>query len=509
MNFSDVLKALGLYPGIKDSVVPLGIEASGVVTAVGEDVDRFQVGDEVFGVAPYAFASHTRTAQYALVHKPATIGHDEACTVPITFLTAYYGLVRLAQLQPGERVLIHAGAGGVGLAAIQIAQQIGAEVFATAGSDAKREILRSLGVKHVYSSRSTAFAEEILADTNREGVDVVLNSLPGEAITKSLAVLRAYGRFLEIGKTDIYQNRMLGLLPFQDNLSYFAIDLDRMLRQRPDYIRELFAEVMQHFAVGDYRPLAFTRFEADQTVDAFRYMSQRKNVGKVVVSIESRESRVESREPNESSIPEKKVRSDGAYLVTGGTGALGLRVAGWLAEQGAGAIALLSRRGSTADVEQSLDTIREKGSQVFVLRGDVADAESLAGALAQLPARLPTVARGCSCGRRVGGRHHERDDARTVGSGDGAKGQRSVESSRRHNRFAARFLRDVFIGCQRAWFAGPGELRGRQCVFGCVGARCAVGKVCRRLQSIGGRGPVPVWLRRPVEMHRSNRAEWR
>ena len=153
LNFSDVLKALGLYPGIKDAIVPLGIEASGVVTAVGEGVSRFRVGDEVFGVVPYAFASHARTAEYALVHKPASIDHDEACTIPITFLTAYYGLVDLAQLQPGERVLIHAGAGGVGLAAIQIAQHIGAEVFATAGSDEKRDFLRSLGVKHVYSSR--------------------------------------------------------------------------------------------------------------------------------------------------------------------------------------------------------------------------------------------------------------------------------------------------------------------------------------------------------------------
>ena len=125
LNFSDVLKALGLYPGIKDAIVPLGIEASGVVTAVGEGVTRFKVGDEVFGVVPYAFASHARTAEYALVRKPTSINHDEACTIPITFLTAYYGLVRLAQMQPGERVLIHAGAGGVGLAAIQIAQQLG------------------------------------------------------------------------------------------------------------------------------------------------------------------------------------------------------------------------------------------------------------------------------------------------------------------------------------------------------------------------------------------------
>jgi len=391
LNFSDVLKALGLYPGIKDTIVPLGIEASGIVTAVGEGVDRFRVGDEVLGVVPYAFASHARTAEYALVHKPKSIDHDAAATIPITFLTAYYGLVRLAQLQPGERVLIHAGAGGVGLAAIQIAQQIGAEVFATAGSEAKRDFLRSLGVTHVYSSRSTAFAEEILADTERQGVDVVLNSLPGEAITKSLGILRAYGRFLEIGKTDIYQNRMIGLLPFQDNLSYFAIDLDRMLRQRPDYIRGLFAETMEHFEVGHYQPLMFTRFESESAIDAFRYMSQRKNIGKVVVAFEGRGSKAEGREPEADEVSQAAIRGDGTYLITGGLGALGLRVAKWLAEQRAGAVALLARRKPSAEVEQALDSIRAAGTKVAVLTGDVADADSLRAALAQVPADLPPI----------------------------------------------------------------------------------------------------------------------
>lgn len=390
LNFSDVLKALGLYPGIKDAIVPLGIEASGVVTAIGEGVTRFKMGDEVFGVVPYAFASHARTADYALVKKPKLIDHDAACTIPITFLTAYYGLVRLAQMQPGERVLIHAGAGGVGLAAIQIAQQIGAEVFATAGSEAKRDFLRSLGVKQVYSSRTTAFAQEILADTNREGVDIVLNSLPGEAITKSLSILRAYGRFLEIGKTDIYQNRMIGLLPFQDNLSYFAIDLDRMLRQRPDYILGLFAEVMQHFEAGHYQPLMFTRFEADSTIDSFRYMSQRKNIGKVVVAYKSPERRVKSQEP-EAGTSTGQVRKDGTYLITGGLGALGLRVANWLAEQGAGAVALLARRAPSAEGEAALKEIRAKGTKAFVLQGDVSDHKSLQSALKQLPKDAPPV----------------------------------------------------------------------------------------------------------------------
>ena len=383
LNFSDILKALGLYPGIKDAIVPLGIEASGVVTAVGEGVDRFAVGDSVMGVAPYALGSHTTTAEYALAKKPDAMSHDEAVTIPVTFLTAYHALVRLAHLQPGERVLIHAGAGGVGLAAIQIAQQIGAEVFATAGSDEKRDLLRSLGVRHVMNSRTLDFVEEVRQATGREGVDVVLNSLPGEAIGASLGLLKAYGRFCEIGKIDIYQNHKLGLLPFQDNLSYFAIDLDRVLRERPDYVRGLFDEVMQHFERGDFQPLRHTCFTPEETATAFRYMSQRKNIGKVVVTRESGAS-----EPADSNGP---IRSDGSYLITGGLGALGLRCAEWLAEQGAGGVALLSRRAPSAEREQAVQHLIDAGFEVACLQGDVTDRDSLDKALESLPADFPPI----------------------------------------------------------------------------------------------------------------------
>jgi myxalamid-type polyketide synthase MxaB len=388
LNFSDILKAMGLYPGITDVVVPVGIECSGTVTAVGEGVDRFQVGDAVMGVAPYSFASHTVTAEYALVKKPDTIDHQEAATVPITFLTAYYGLVRLAQMQPGERVLIHAGAGGVGLAAIQIAQHLGAEVFATAGSDDKRDYLRSLGVKHVMNSRNTEFADQIRELTHREGIDIVLNSLPGEAIPKSLSVLRAYGRFLEIGKTDIYSNTMIGLLPFQDNLSYFAIDLDRMLRQRPTYIRDLFEEVMQFFAAGHFKALPFTQFSAGETVEAFRYMAQRKNIGKVVVSYEGcQASATAAGAGTQTDI----AVADGTYLITGGLGALGLQVAEWLADHGAGAIALLARRAPSGDAAAMIASLNERGVKTLAIQGDVTEANSLDSALKQIPADYPPL----------------------------------------------------------------------------------------------------------------------
>lgn len=392
LNFSDVLKAMGLYPGLTDEVVPLGIECSGVVTAVGEGVTRFTIGDRVMGVAPFSFASHAITAEYALVHRPDQLDDAEAATAPITFLTAYYALVHLARLERGERVLIHAGAGGVGLAAIQIAQHIGAEIFATAGSDAKREFLRSLGVPHVFSSRNLDFADQILAATDGQGVDVVLNSLPGDAITKSLGILRAYGRFLEIGKTDIYQNRMIGLLPFQDNLSYYAIDLDRMLRQRPDTIRRLFAEVIAHFQNGTYRPLPRTDFAVEQTVEAFRYMAARKNIGKVIVTLPDAGQRGgDAKRSDETAAASRFVRSDGSYLITGGLGALGLQLARWLVERGAGQVVLMSRRQPSEEVAAELERLRDQGAHIRTVQADVTDLDSLRQALSAMAAELPPL----------------------------------------------------------------------------------------------------------------------
>ncbi|MGB7344479.1 MAG: amino acid adenylation domain-containing protein [Pirellulaceae bacterium] len=385
LNFSDVLKAMGLYPGLKDKVVPLGIECAGVVSAVGEKVSRFKVGDAVMGVAPHSFATHARTAEFALVHKPDSMDDVEAATVPITFLTAYYALCRLAHLSRGEKVLIHAGAGGVGLAAIQIAKHVGAEVYATAGSDEKREFLRSLGVKHVSNSRTLEFGQEILSLTDRQGVDVVLNSLPGDAITESLRVLASYGRFLEIGKTDIYQNRMIGLSPFQDNLSYHAIDLDRMLRQRPELMQEMFQELTQHFADGSFQPIASTVFPIEDVVGSFRYMAQRRNIGKVVVSL----ARQGSAQNDAETIDHP---SCGTRLITGGLGALGLQVADWVARSDEQPhVALLSRRAPTAEVCKRIERLRADGARVAVLQGDVTDANSLREAISMIPADFPQV----------------------------------------------------------------------------------------------------------------------
>ncbi len=390
LNFSDILKSLGLYPGITDDVVPIGIECSGVVSAIGDEVHDLQVGDEVMGIVPYGFGSHCVTSRQAVVGKPDALDFEEAAIIPIAFMTAHHCLIDVARLQKGERVLIHAGAGGVGLAAIQIAQSIGAEVFATAGSDNKREYLEAIGADHVMNSRTVEFADQIMEITQGRGVDVVLNSLPGDAIDHSLAVLAEYGRFVEIGKVDIYQNKMIGLLPFQRNLSYTAVDLDRMFRQRPAQSQELLASIMRKFEDGAYQPPNMTVFDAEQVVDAFRYMSRRQNIGKIVVSMPSIEVLDSSEE--ERGI-EALVHPASTYLVTGGLGALGRKVAGWLANLGADCVVLTSRRDPSADVIDELAALSRQfpGTKFVAMSTDVSSAESLANTLRQIDTDLPPL----------------------------------------------------------------------------------------------------------------------
>ncbi len=285
LNFKEVMKALGIYPDNSEGHVTFGGDFAGKIVAIGEDVKEFKIGDEVMGIGAKSFSSFATVPTHCLVAKPANLSFEEAVTIPGTFLTAYYALQHLGRLNKGERVLIHAAAGGVGLAAVQLSQMVGAEIFATAGNSQKREFLRSLGIKYVMDSRSVAFADEVMELTGGKGVDVILNSLAGEFIPKSLSVLAKFGRFLEIGKRDIYENSQLGLYPFRNNLSFFAINLGQVWLERPDFTVSLFREVMQCFEDGVFQPLPYKVFPISEVVSAFRYMRKTKHIGKIVVSL--------------------------------------------------------------------------------------------------------------------------------------------------------------------------------------------------------------------------------
>jgi phthiocerol/phenolphthiocerol synthesis type-I polyketide synthase C len=381
LNYRDVLNAMGVYPG---DPIPLGAECAGRIARIGKEVEGFQVGDAVIAIAPASFSKFATTSAALVVPKPDHLSNEEAATIPVTFLTAHYALNYLARMRKGERVLIHAAAGGVGLSAVQLAQQAGAEVFATAGSPEKRAFLQYTGVKHVMDSRSFAFVDEVMQHTSGRGVDIVLNSLPGEYIPKSLSLLAPYGRFLEIGKMDIYLNRPLDLYPFYNNLSYFAIDLDRLCRDHPALIRSLFLELLEYFKNGSLRPLPRNVFSISDAVGAFRYLTQRKNIGKVVISLH---------DAMPSSLPETPLvlRPDAAYLITGGLGSLGLLIARWMVQQGVRHLVLVGRRGAVGSTRAAIETLEKAGARVVVAEADITREEQVAAVLAKINDSMPPL----------------------------------------------------------------------------------------------------------------------
>ena len=287
LNFRDVLLALGQMPAGEASRGGIGGECSGVVSEVGHQVKHVRPGDRVVAVSENCFATEVVVDADAVTCLPQSLTYTDGSSIPITFMTVDYAFNDLARLQEGERVLIHSAAGGIGLAAVQMARDIGAEIFATAGSDAKRDYLRGMGINHVMDSRSLDFVEEIKDATDGDGVDVVLNALAGEYITAGISLLKPFGRFLEIGKRDIYADFKMGLYPFRNNLTYFGVDLGQLIGHRPTVFREKLAALMRRFAMCELRPSPVKVFLLSEIGEGFEHMALARHIGKIVFSVES------------------------------------------------------------------------------------------------------------------------------------------------------------------------------------------------------------------------------
>jgi len=390
LNFIDVMKAMGVYPGVDaDASVALGAECAGTVVAVGDDAARFKVGDEVVAITP-SFASASLFANYVtlpektVTRKPAGLTFEQAAGIPLAYLTADYALNHLAHLREGERVLIHSAAGGVGLAAMFLARAAGAEIFATAGTEEKRKLLRDMGVRHVTDSRSLEFAREIMETTHGEGVDVVLNSLAGEAIPASLGLLRARGRFLEIGKRDIYGNSALGMAGLKKNISFFAIDLASGIEERPEIFAGMLEELLAKIQAGALPPLPVSTHSIASASETFRYMAQGGHSGKIVF-------RVKGEAVELAAADRVGIRGDATYLITGGAGELGLAAAEWLVQSGARHVALVNRSQPSLGARKAIDRLAAGGAQVAVIQADVADAQSLERAIGDIMRKMPPL----------------------------------------------------------------------------------------------------------------------
>jgi acyl transferase domain-containing protein/NADPH:quinone reductase-like Zn-dependent oxidoreductase len=370
LNFRDVLNALGMYPGAPG---PLGNECSGVVTAVGEGVHDLQVGDDVVAMVDRSFATWVIAPAALTVRKPATLTHVEAATIPVAFLTAQYALRDLAGIKKGDRVLVHAITGGVGMAALQLALRAGAEVFGTAGSAAKRELALARGAHHVADSRSLSFAADVMQATGGEGVDIVLNSLAGEFIPESLRLLRRGGRFIEIGKTGIWDAaRVAREFP---GVAYHPLYLGEITMTRPLFMREMLRDLLVDFDAGVLSPLPSRCYAIERAEDAFRDMGQAKHTGKLVITQR----------------PAPTPRPDASYLVTGGLGALGLACARWLVAAGARNLVLLGRSAPTPRAEAAVAELRASGAAVVVEQADVADPVQLRQVIARIQPPLRGV----------------------------------------------------------------------------------------------------------------------
>ena len=332
---------------------------------------------------------------------PPGLADEQAAAVSTAHAIAWYGLHDQARVTTGDRVLIHSATGGVGQAAIAIARAAGAEIFATAGNEQRRARLRDMGIEHVYDSRSTEFAEQIRRDTDGYGVDIVLNSLTGAAQRAGLEVLAIGGRFVEIGKHDVYANTRLGLFPFHRNLTFHYVDLTLMSESHPKRIGDLLGTVYRLVADGQLPVPESTRYPLGDADTAIRVMSAAEHTGKLVLDVP------QAGHTNVVVSPEqaRAFRHDGAYVVTGGLGGIGLFLAETMAAAGCGRIVLSSRSQPTPKALETIEVMRASGADIEVECGDIAEAGTAARLVAVATATRASVARRAT--RRCGVR--ERD----------------------------------------------------------------------------------------------------
>jgi acyl transferase domain-containing protein/acyl carrier protein/SAM-dependent methyltransferase len=374
MNFRDVLKALALYPAETADARIFGDEVAGEVVAVGSAVTHLAPGDRAFGLAVFGLATHSLARAADVRPMPSGLTYEEAATLPVVFMTAWHALKTVARMKAGEMILVHAGAGGVGMAAIQIAHHLGADVIASAGSPAKRALLQTLGVKHVIDSRRGDFTETVMELTGGRGVDVVLNALAAEAIPMGLSCLAEFGRFIEIGKRDIYQNSRLPLWSLRRNASFHVVAMDAVFAGDAEQTRELMAEIAGLVEQKALTPLPYRSFPASRIDAAFRLMAGGKHTGKVVVAFAD----AFVLRKGEAPLPAFEVKSDGAYLITGGLGGFGRVLAEWLVECGARHLILSSRSGaSTPEAVAFVGKLRNDGIETTVIKADSGSPEDV------------------------------------------------------------------------------------------------------------------------------------
>lgn len=387
LNFMDIMVAMDQ---IQEPAV--GLECSGVVTRVGPAVTKFKPGDRVMTWLLGAFSTYARSAESMVQPIPIGMTFETAASIPMIYCTAYQALVEAARLQKGEKVLIHAAAGGVGQAAVMIAQHVGAEVFVTVGSQAKKKHLMEhydIAEDHIFNSRDLSFAEGVMRMTGGRGVDVVLNSLAGEALRRSWLCLAWFGRFVELGKKDITGNTGLDMGPFLKNVSFHSVNVIGTLRESIPRASQLFEKTMAFIHSKHCQPvLPINVMSYSQIEEGFRLLQSGKHIGKVVFKVHN-DDRVMA-----APSPVKAAEFDGnaTYVLSGGLGGLGRTLSQWMVDHGARNLAFLSRSGAAKPEAQALlNKLAEEGVQAVAYACDIGNAEQVQTAIAQCQEEMPPI----------------------------------------------------------------------------------------------------------------------
>ena len=371
LNFKDVMMAMGMLEKLEasDGKDTFGLECSGVVKEKGNAVTKFEVGDEVIAFGTSCFSSHVKCSQEHIAHKPQNLDWTESAGVGIVFTTAFYCLVERAGLKEGETILIHSACGGVGLATVQVAHMIGANVICSAGTREKRRFLKeSMAIKYVTDSRSEQFYHDVMKWTNDKGVDVVLNSLHGDLMRKSIDLLSHGGRFCEIGKRDILENSQIPMKAFLENKSFLSCHVDILLRQEPKMFIDTFNKVSKLLVNNTLQPVKTTVYPISAFKETFRMMSKGAHIGKIVFDV--------SKEPLPMCLPNlaNLLKPNATYIITGGFGGIGLALSRWVCEKGAKHLVMASRRGChNAAGRRTLAFLKNQGVMVYEFAGDLSE----------------------------------------------------------------------------------------------------------------------------------------
>ncbi|KAI0436484.1 putative polyketide synthase [Xylaria telfairii] len=397
VNFMDLLTALG-----RINQVEIGGECAGIVTRIGSSTTTdLRPGDRVCAICFDSFKTYARADAQTVVKMPEHLSFTEAAALPMTYTTAHYALMVAGRLRKGDKVLIHAAAGGTGQSAVRLAQYTGAEVFATVSSSSKKQLLMDLyGIPddHIFYSRDTSFAQGIMRMTHNRGVDVVLNSLAGDGLTATWACMASFGRFVEIGKRDIHSHSRLDMFHFAKNVSFTAVDIFGMTKEQPGLVRESLVAAMQLVTAGEAKashPLQV--YPISQIETAFRHMQSGKSMGKLTIDMSKEDSVLTVLKTK----PSCDLNPKATYVIAGGFGGLARRTARWMADRGARHLLLLGRSGPKSDSARELvQELHDRGVQVHHPLCDVADTEALAAVLADVATTMPPI-KGCIQGAMV------------------------------------------------------------------------------------------------------------